>query len=296
MSAMRDIPRAGRKVSRCYLRPRARADGQHPCAAVPAQPHLAQLGAAADGQAARTAGAGRVLGLLPRQLAAHPALPEGVARALRGRRPAGDRRPHRRLPALARRGGGAAAVERLGVELSRRDRRRSSRSGTPTATRAGRGATCGTRAARCSRCTTARAPTPETELEIQQLLGVEREPLAPLRPEDEPGVLLPAQTADQPGAYSGPYEAGAVWAVLEGAGELTVNGRALAVAALRLPPAGRAPPPHRGGARARRRPRPDLPHDVLHPGGRSSSCPRSPSSRMSRGGPPSSTRTAVPGQ
>ena len=69
----------------------------------------------------------------------------------------------------------------------------------------------------------------ETEREIQDLLGVE-EPLLPaLRPEDEPGVLLPAQTEDQPGAYSGPYEAGAVWAVLDGHGEVTVNGRALAV-------------------------------------------------------------------
>jgi hypothetical protein len=70
----------------------------------------------------------------------------------------------------------------------------------------------------------------ETEREIQELLGVERDVLAPLRPEDEPGLLLPAQTADQPGAYSGPYEAGGVWAVLDGSGEVVVNGRALAVA------------------------------------------------------------------
>jgi AhpC/TSA family len=69
----------------------------------------------------------------------------------------------------------------------------------------------------------------ETEREIQELLGVDEEPLPPLRSEDEPGALLPAQTADQPGAYSGPYEAGGAWAVLEGEGELTVNGRAVAV-------------------------------------------------------------------
>jgi thiol-disulfide isomerase/thioredoxin len=69
----------------------------------------------------------------------------------------------------------------------------------------------------------------ETEREIQALLGVEREPLAPLRPEDAPGVRLPAQTADQPGAYCGPYEAGSVWAVVDGAGELRVNERAVAV-------------------------------------------------------------------
>jgi hypothetical protein len=69
----------------------------------------------------------------------------------------------------------------------------------------------------------------ETEREIQALLGVEREPMPPLRPEDAEGVLLPAQTEDQPGAYSGPYEAGAAWAVLEGSGEVTVNGRTFGV-------------------------------------------------------------------
>src|SRR5919106_4413254 len=69
----------------------------------------------------------------------------------------------------------------------------------------------------------------ETELEIQQLLGVSREPLDPLRPEDAPDALIAAQTEDQPGAYSGPYEAGAVWAVVEGAGVLRVNGAAIEV-------------------------------------------------------------------
>ena len=60
----------------------------------------------------------------------------------------------------------------------------------------------------------------ETEREIQALLGVERELVPAVRPGDEEGALLPAQTADQPGAYSGPYAAGAVWAVVEGEGEL----------------------------------------------------------------------------
>jgi hypothetical protein len=69
----------------------------------------------------------------------------------------------------------------------------------------------------------------ETELAIQELVGVEREPLAPLRPEDAPEAVLSAQTEDKPGAYSGPYEAGGVWAVLEGAGMVTVNGRELPV-------------------------------------------------------------------
>jgi thiol-disulfide isomerase/thioredoxin len=69
----------------------------------------------------------------------------------------------------------------------------------------------------------------ETEREIQELLGVDEEPLPPVRPEDAEGVLLPPQTEDQPGAYSGPYEAGGVWAVVEGAGELQVGRRAVAV-------------------------------------------------------------------
>jgi thiol-disulfide isomerase/thioredoxin len=69
----------------------------------------------------------------------------------------------------------------------------------------------------------------ETEREIQELLGVERDLVPPVRPEDEPGLLLPAQTEDQPGAYSGPYEAGGVWAVLEGAGEVVAGDRTITV-------------------------------------------------------------------
>lgn len=69
----------------------------------------------------------------------------------------------------------------------------------------------------------------ETELAIQELLGVEREPLAPLRPEDVPGAVLTPQSEDVPGAYSGPYEAGGVWAVLDGTGTATANGRTLEV-------------------------------------------------------------------
>ena len=69
----------------------------------------------------------------------------------------------------------------------------------------------------------------ETEREIQELLGVTREPLAPVRPEDAPGVLLPPQTEDQWGAYSGPYEAGAVHLVVDGAGTVQVNGAELPV-------------------------------------------------------------------
>jgi hypothetical protein len=69
----------------------------------------------------------------------------------------------------------------------------------------------------------------ETELEIQELLDVSREPLAPLRPEDAPDALIVAQTEDQPGAYSGPYEAGGAWGVFEGEGEVRVDGRVLRI-------------------------------------------------------------------
>ena len=60
----------------------------------------------------------------------------------------------------------------------------------------------------------------ETEREIQELLGVERELRRAAAPRGRARArCCRPQTADQPGAYSGPYEAGGVWAVLEGAGD-----------------------------------------------------------------------------
>jgi hypothetical protein len=64
----------------------------------------------------------------------------------------------------------------------------------------------------------------ETELAIQELLGVEREPLPALRREDEPGAALVAPSDTVEGVYCGPYEAGGVWAVLSGHGSVVVNG------------------------------------------------------------------------
>jgi hypothetical protein len=69
----------------------------------------------------------------------------------------------------------------------------------------------------------------ETEREIQELLGIERPVLEPIRPEDAPDAQLTPQSADVEGPYSGPYEAGGVWAVLDGHGAVTVNGGTLAV-------------------------------------------------------------------
>lgn len=65
----------------------------------------------------------------------------------------------------------------------------------------------------------------ETEAAIQELLGVDGDPVPYQHPEDDPEATIVVPTADQPGAYSGPYEAGAVWAVLDGDGSITVNGQ-----------------------------------------------------------------------
>ena len=75
----------------------------------------------------------------------------------------------------------------------------------------------------------------ETQGEICDLLGIAADPLVALRPEDAPDALVGRPSPEQPGAWSGPYEAGAVWAVLEpsrsGEGaSVRVNGRPLPVA------------------------------------------------------------------
>ncbi|MCW2995242.1 MAG: DipZ protein [Conexibacter sp.] len=67
----------------------------------------------------------------------------------------------------------------------------------------------------------------ETEAAIQELLGVEGDPVPYLHPEDDPDARIVVPTPDVEGPYSGPYEAGAVWAVLEvgdAGGTTTVNG------------------------------------------------------------------------
>ena len=204
--------------------------------AIPAPPFPGRLqwvnvGAAPDGQAARTAGAGGVLGLLPRELAPHAPVPQGLARALRAGRAARDRDPHRRVPARARdreRGRGRRAAR---DRVPRRDRRAARAVGLLRQRGLAGAVPVGRRRARSTRSTTARAPTRRPSARSRRCSGVERELLAPLRPEDEEGILLPAQTEDQPGAYSGPYEAGGAWAVLEGDGEVAANGRRIRVTA-----------------------------------------------------------------
>jgi hypothetical protein len=74
----------------------------------------------------------------------------------------------------------------------------------------------------------------ECELAIGELLGVAREPLAPLRAEDAPGARLVAPSADRlSDPYGGPYAAGGVWAVLDPGrrpGAVRANGRELTIA------------------------------------------------------------------
>lgn len=69
----------------------------------------------------------------------------------------------------------------------------------------------------------------ETERELQALLGIQRDLVTPRRPEDAPSAALGLQSDDREGAYSGPYEAGGVWAVVSGVGRLEVNGKVFAV-------------------------------------------------------------------
>ena len=69
----------------------------------------------------------------------------------------------------------------------------------------------------------------ETELAIQELLGVERDPLAPVHPEDDPDARIVIPTPDVAGPYSGPYVAGTVWAILDGRGTVRANGREIPV-------------------------------------------------------------------
>jgi thiol-disulfide isomerase/thioredoxin len=67
----------------------------------------------------------------------------------------------------------------------------------------------------------------ETERAVAELLGLDPEEVDALpahRPEEAPGALLVPPTPEVAGPYSGPYEAGEVWAVLDGQGIVSANG------------------------------------------------------------------------
>ena len=148
---------------------------------------------AAHGPAARPPGADRVLGLLPSQLAAHASLRQGVGRALPRRRAAGDRRarlgasrppptPRRSAPPSPRLGIAYPVVvdEELQIwqdygNLGWPARYLFNQEGRLFDYHYGEGG------------------YDETEAAIQELLGVERPLLEPLRPEDQPGAVLSPQ-------------------------------------------------------------------------------------------------------
>jgi hypothetical protein len=69
----------------------------------------------------------------------------------------------------------------------------------------------------------------DTERTIQELLAIDEPLLEPFRPEEAPDAQLEPQTDDVEGPYSGPYRAGAVWAVLDGRGSVTANGHRVTV-------------------------------------------------------------------
>jgi hypothetical protein len=70
----------------------------------------------------------------------------------------------------------------------------------------------------------------ETEYEIAELLGLgDVEPVPPMRPEDAAGAVLPAQTDDVRGLYTGPYEAGGVHVVCAGSGAVRWGEHAVTV-------------------------------------------------------------------
>jgi hypothetical protein len=78
----------------------------------------------------------------------------------------------------------------------------------------------------------------ETEAAIRELLDAAPDAkhlvgddVGLLRAEDDPEALLVVPTADVEGAYNGPYAAGGVWGVFDGAGEVVTNGMAMTLTA-----------------------------------------------------------------
>ena len=267
------------------------------------------------------ADAGRVLGLLPAKLDAHAAVREGVARALR---PPGCARSACTRPASTSPGERAvrAAVARLEIsypvliDSAFEVWEDYGNEGWPARYLFdGR--------ARLFEYHFGEGGYDETELAIQSCSASSASRLRRCAPRT-PGRWR-QRRAEEPGAYSGPYEAGGVWAVLDGVGTVRVRTVATGDEAsscrsrIRAPTrcsstsATRRPLSSRSGrgwsAWRRASPRAWSEQRVRRAGvrrlrqtpafarrGVSSACVRSGSSCFSRGGPESSTSTHVPGQ
>ena len=65
----------------------------------------------------------------------------------------------------------------------------------------------------------------ETEAAIQELLGISRPVVEPVAPRTCPGRSSSPRARTSRAPYRGPYEAGGVWAVLDGSGTVTAEGR-----------------------------------------------------------------------
>ena len=151
---------------------------------------------------------------------------------------------------------------------------------------------------RCTRCTTARAGTsrPSSRSRRCWVSSATRSRRSGRR--RPPTRWSRRRPPDQPGAYSGPTRRAACGSSPRARACVTANGVDVAIAEPGCYPLVEHPRHTDGSARAVGRRGRDRPRHLLHPRavGLSSSWPRSPSRRTSRGGPSSSTITAVPGQ
>ena len=152
-----------------------------------------------------------------------------MARALRARRAASHRRARGGVRALRGPRPGARSGGAARGSLSGRGRRRTSRSGSDYGNLGWPARYLFGPNGRLFDYHYGEGGYDETERAIQELLEIDEPLLEPLRPEDAPGAQLTPQTGDVEGPYSGPYEAGGVWAVLDGEGSVTANGRTIAV-------------------------------------------------------------------
>ena len=159
----------------------------------------------------RPPGAPGVLGLLPPRVAAHAALPPGLARALRRGRAARDLGPRAGLPARQGPGGRRRGRASAWASSIRCCSTPTCSSGRSTRTRAGRRATCSTRTCGSSRSTSARAATTRPRRRSRSCWGSRaRRPCPTSTPRTTRTRRSSCRRADVEGAYSGPYEAGAV--------------------------------------------------------------------------------------
>ena len=199
------------------------ARGHDRGAELPEERRLGERRAAADGEAGAPPGAHRVLGRLPAELSAHAPLSARLARALRRRRPARDRRARLGLPgrattrtACARRSRRLEIVHPVLLDPEFLLWRAYAAPGWPS------------RYLFAPRLKLFEVHHGEgdyhgTERAIQELLGID-EPLTPLAdPADDDDVPIVVPTADVDGPYAGAYAAGEVWVVVDGPATITVN-------------------------------------------------------------------------